>query len=90
MVTGTWDRVQELMDLQAGWLDGAGAKPPPQALLRAGVLAEAIPTEPQVRIFPVEDGGVNLEWDDATSLHCITIGPDMRLGLMTVDKDVAP
>jgi hypothetical protein len=89
-MTGTWDRVQELMDLQAGWLDGAGAKPEPRILLRAGVLAEAIPTERRVRIYPSEDGGVNLEWDDVNLLHCITIGPDMRLDLMTVDKDVTP
>lgn len=89
-MTGTWDRVQELMRLEAGWLDGAGAKPDPRVLLRAGVLAEAIPTEQQVRIYPSEAGGVNLEWSDANLLHSITIGPDMRLDLMTVDKDVAP
>lgn len=89
-MTTTWDRIQELMDLDDGWLNGAGLKPNPVALIRAGVLADAIAAEQRVRIYPTEGGGVNLEWDDANLLHCITIGPDLRLDLMTVDKDETP
>lgn len=84
----TWDRIGELAKLKPGWLDGIGEAPTPQALLRAGVIAEALPQQQEpVRIYPTEAGGVNLEWSDANLLHSITVGHDLRLYLMTVDRD---
>lgn len=84
----TWDRIGELAKLKPGWLDGIGEAPSPQALLRAGIIAEALPQQQEpIRIYPTEAGGVNLEWSDANLLHSITVGPDLRLDLMTVDKD---
>ncbi len=84
----TWDRIGELGRLKPGWLDGIGEAPSPQALLRAGIIADALPQQQEpVRIYPTEAGGVNLEWSDANLLHSITVGPDLRLYLMTVDRD---
>jgi hypothetical protein len=87
-VTRIWDRIGELGRLKPGWLDGIGEAPSPQALLRAGIIADALPQQQEpVRIYPTEAGGVNLEWSDANLSHSITVGPDLRLYLMTVDRD---
>ena len=83
----TCDRIGELGRLKPGWLDGIGEAPSPQALLRAGIIADALPQQEPVRIYPTKAGGVNLEWSDANLLHSITVSPDLRLYLMTVDRD---
>jgi hypothetical protein len=91
-MTNTWDRIEELLALKPGWLDGEGQAPSAPVLLAAGRLVDSIPCPPgTVRIYPTPEGGVELEWDDANLNHAITIGPDRRLHLLTIDREeVAP
>lgn len=87
-MTGTWERINELSGLKPGWLNGEGEPPSTTVLTAAGRLADAIPVRgDRPRIYPTPEGGMNLEWRDDNLLHSITIGPDLRLDLMTVDRD---
>lgn len=89
-MTDFWTRITELSRLQPGWLDGEGLPPTEQALKAAGRIATALPDPPgeeRIRVYPTPAGGVQLEWRDANLLHSITVGPDLRLDLMTVDRN---
>jgi hypothetical protein len=78
----------ELSRLEPGWLDGEGLPPTGQALKAAGRIATALPADADpVRAYPTPEGGIELEWDDANLNHTITVGPDLRLHLMTIDRD---
>lgn len=87
-MTGTWERINELSGLKPGWLNGEGQPPSSTVLTAAGRLADAIPRAgDRPRIYPTVEGGAQLEWSDGNLLHTITISPDLRLDLMTVDRD---
>lgn len=87
-MTDFWTRMTELSRLEPGWLDGEGLPPTGQALKAAGRIATALPADADpVRAYPTPEGGIELEWDDANLNHTITVGPDLRLHLMTIDRD---
>lgn len=89
--TRIWARLDELMALQPGWLDGEGVPPGPGVAAQAARIAESIAnwaTPP--RIYPTPDGGIELEWDDDNLNHSIAIGTDLRLNLATTDRNQEP
>jgi hypothetical protein len=83
-----WGRLDELMALKPGWLDGEGIPPGPGVAARVAALANFLSIWAQpIQIYPTPDGGIEVEWDDGNLNHSITIGPDMRLNLQTIDRN---
>lgn len=83
-------RMDELAALQPGWLDGDGAALGPALLATAAVIAESTAQwAGEIGIYPTPEGGVQLEWSDAWAAHSITIGPDLRTTMTTVDRGEA-
>ncbi|MGA5820865.1 hypothetical protein ACPC54_23730 [Kitasatospora sp. NPDC094028] len=83
-----WARLDELMALKPGWLDGEGVPPGPAVAARVAALINflSIWASP-VRIYPTPEGGIKVEWDDGNLDHSIVIRPDLRLNLQTIDRE---
>ncbi|WP_328545397.1 hypothetical protein [Streptomyces europaeiscabiei] len=84
--TPFYDRLTELSKLQDGWLDGHGKSPTSEAIRSASVLGAALPIAITPRVYPTEEGGVALEWNDRHGGHEIEVQPDGLLFLMTVER----
>ncbi|MFD0405552.1 hypothetical protein [Kitasatospora sp. NPDC127116] len=85
-----WARLDELMAVQPGWLDGEGTPPSPAVAAAAAGLAETFTqwaAPGPLRLYPTPEGGIELEWDDDNLNHTIVIGPDLRLNLQTTDRN---
>lgn len=81
-------RLRELSALEAGW-DGEDARTvDPSALVTAGqVIAQAIIAGlPEPELFPVPDGGVQVEWHAGPVELEVEIEPDQR-GIVFVCDD---
>lgn len=86
-----WGRLDELAALKPGWLDGEGVPPGPGVIALAAAIAESSQVWAKgMRIYPTPEGGIELEWDDAGLDHTITVGPDLRLNLLTIDRNEEP
>jgi hypothetical protein len=56
--------LEELKALKDGWLDGSGKAPPPEGLdwLASVLTSRYPPALPLPYAYPVENGGIQLEW----------------------------
>ncbi|MFI9331920.1 hypothetical protein ACIGZJ_30815 [Kitasatospora sp. NPDC052868] len=86
-MTAMTDRLNTLVVLQPGWLDGTGHRPTAAALGLAALLAEPLATTATgpLHAYPTEDGGVELEWHQDQLTHSARIGPHGQLHLLTLD-----
>lgn len=83
-----WARLDELAALKPGWLDSESQPPGPSVVAYSARIAESVTSwVGPLAIYPTPEGGVELEWDDDNLNHTITIGPDLRLNLATVDRN---
>lgn len=70
-------QIDELMKLEAGWLDGEGEKPSERGLnwLRDKLLDNYTVSAPELHLYPTEDGNVMAEWWIGT--HDVTLEIDL-------------
>jgi hypothetical protein len=80
-------RLEELEALQAGWLDGGGARPDISALNHARrTLAELLNFDvPQPRVFATPEGGIQAEWTVDNREISVTFESDSKLYAIAVD-----
>ncbi|MEV5881667.1 hypothetical protein AB0L74_02875 [Streptomyces sp. NPDC052020] len=82
------DRLSELHDLEAGWLDGVG-QPVSRKVLREveSLLLEFLDEQVQrPYIYPTEDGGVQLEWPYSAGEVTLTVTPDDKVEAYSFSK----
>lgn len=81
------ERLEELAGLQAGWLDGNGARPDISALSRARrTLAELLGLDvPRPRVFATPEGGIQAEWTIGNREISVTFESDSKLYTVAVD-----
>ena len=81
------ERLEELAALQAGWLDGNGARPDISALSRARrTLAELLSLDvPQPRVFATPEGGIQAEWTIGNREISVTFESDTKLYTVAID-----
>lgn len=76
-------RIEELRSLEAGWLDFDKAGQPIDAeVLR---FAESLLTA-RVRIYPTEESGVCLEWEDDTTMWHLEVEPGLIASILGVER----
>ena len=76
------DRLEQLLALRAGWLDGTGSSVRMDAIQYADrVMTQLAALESRLapRLFPTPDGGVQIEVDSETKRIEITISPELEI-----------
>ncbi|MFJ9088712.1 hypothetical protein ACIRL3_40520 [Streptomyces sp. NPDC102384] len=83
------ERLTELHDLEAGWLDGVGRQVSRKVLREVESLLLEFLDEQIKRpyIYPTEDGGVQLEWPYSTGEVTLTITPDEKVESCAFSKE---
>lgn len=81
-------RLDELSALTDGWLDGSGKSVSKPAMRAAETLLFLVADEalPRPGIFPTEEGGLHLEWDDAKDSE-IVVDPSGVILLFSDELD---
>jgi hypothetical protein len=87
-------RIRELSKLKSGWLDGVGNPISAESLRSAQTLALDIMQNAECgwpRLFPTEEGGVQLQWRYDEVLYTIYIKPgvaDLDVFIMEIAEDI--
>ncbi|UPZ30433.1 hypothetical protein MUK60_23200 [Streptomyces sp. LRE541] len=83
------ERLAELHDLEAGWLDGVGQQVSRKVLRQAESLLLEFLDEQVKRpyIYPTEDGGVQLEWPYSSGEVTLTITSDEKVEAYAFSKE---
>lgn len=89
-----WRRqIESLLTIEDGWLDGSGTMPQMPAIERTRDFAVAAVSAglPEPGVFPLEDGGVQLQWFTDTDVWTATISPDgvLSADYLVVEDDIA-
>lgn len=74
-------RLLHLAHLRDGWLDGEGRAPSYIALDATREILMRLDEPGAPGIFPMEDGGVQLEWADGTRVVSFEVSPDFDLSI---------
>ena len=69
------ERLESFRDIEAGWLDGHGSAVSPQAVDKARMFLEILSKAGPPASFPMEDGGVSLEWVLGTRIISLDFFP---------------
>lgn len=82
-------RLLELAHLRDGWLDGGGRAPSYISLDAARDLLLRLSTRglPMPGVFPMEDGGIQLEWASSDAVVSIDVSPDFELSIFSYQPD---
>ncbi|MYV57670.1 hypothetical protein [Streptomyces sp. SID3212] len=82
------ERLSELHDLEAGWLDGVGRQVSRKVLREVeSLLLEFLDEQVQrPYIYPTEDGGVQLEWPYAAGEVTLTVTADEKVEAYAFSK----
>ncbi|MGW0368559.1 hypothetical protein ACWDZW_06465 [Streptomyces coeruleorubidus] len=83
------ERLAELHDLEAGWLDGVGQQVSRKVLREVeSLLLEFLDEQVQrPYIYPTEDGGVQLEWPYSAGEVTLTVTPDEKVEAFAFSKE---
>ncbi|MFJ5707947.1 hypothetical protein [Streptomyces sp. NPDC093105] len=83
------ERLAELHDLQAGWLDGIGQEVSRKVLREAESLLLEFLDEQVERpyIYPTEDGGVQFEWPYSAGEVTVTVTPGEKVEAYAFSKE---
>ncbi|MGW1956720.1 hypothetical protein ACWCPI_28895 [Streptomyces sp. NPDC001920] len=83
------ERLTELHDLEAGWLDGVGQQVSRKVLREAESLLLEFLDEQVKRpyIYPTEDGGVQLEWPYSAGEVTLTVTSDEKVEAYAFSKE---
>ncbi|MGW0712834.1 hypothetical protein ACWD4G_44075 [Streptomyces sp. NPDC002643] len=83
------ERLAELHDLEAGWLDGVGKQVSRKVLREVeSLLLEFLDEQVQRPfIYPTEEGGVQLEWPYSTGEVTLSITPDEKVEAFAFSKE---
>ncbi|MER6673792.1 hypothetical protein [Streptomyces sp. NPDC000983] len=83
------ERLAELHDLEAGWLDGVGQQVSRKVLREAeSLLLEFLDEQIQrPYIYPTEDGGVQLEWPYSAGEVTLTVTADEKVEAYAFSKE---
>ncbi|MFK0282538.1 hypothetical protein ACIQVL_19010 [Streptomyces sp. NPDC090499] len=86
---GWSERLAELHDLEAGWLDGVGQQVSRKVLRAAESLLLEFLDEQVKRpyIYPTEDGGVQLEWPYSAGEVTLTVTSDEKVEAYAFSKE---
>ncbi|MEV5407524.1 hypothetical protein AB0K60_01625 [Thermopolyspora sp. NPDC052614] len=81
------DRLDEIGGLAAGWMNGAGepVAKPPSDFIRKGAARLASLGQPRVRIYPTEEGGLQLERDVPGRSISVEISEDLSAFAISYD-----
>ncbi|MEM9785168.1 MAG: hypothetical protein AAF801_01610 [Pseudomonadota bacterium] len=82
-------RIQELSELQPGWLDGEGRVPSSDTVIRSTDMSDFIARAYDgVNVFPEQEGGVQFEWRmERLAASLLIIDDEFLLGVSDLNSD---